>query len=428
MTASSVSSSQPNTTAQSTAASSQSEALTSDPKRLRKTLRQSGVYFAKGFAEHKQDVKDELQTEYKSDLIEAIRKRQYTFTRGQVTIKLAKAFGFCWGVERAVEYAYEARRRFPDRQLWITNEIIHNPQVNRHLEDMGVRFVEQVDGRKDFSNIRPEDVIIWPAFGASISEMEFFRQQGNEIVDTTCPWVSRVWNQLDKHRASKFTSLIHGKYAHEETIATSSFAERYLVILNLAEARWIAEYILSDRDPDLRAEFFQRFGRAISAGFDPDTDLDYIGIANQTTMLEGETKEIAKLFETTMLRKYGPQQLDEHFMSFNTICNATQERQDAMFELIEEPLNVMVVIGGFNSSNTTHLQEIAIEKGLRSYHIDGADCIGPDNCIRHQILHGDVTVTENWLPEGNITVGVTSGASTPDRMVADAIERIFKLK
>ncbi|MEM9154642.1 MAG: 4-hydroxy-3-methylbut-2-enyl diphosphate reductase, partial [Cyanobacteria bacterium P01_F01_bin.33] len=153
-----------------------------------------------------------------------------------------------------------------------------------------------------------------------------------------------------------------------------------------------------------------------------------IGIANQTTMLEGETKEIAKLFETTMLRKYGPQQLDEHFMSFNTICNATQERQDAMFELIEEPLNVMVVIGGFNSSNTTHLQEIAIEKGLRSYHIDGADCIGPDNCIRHQILHGDVTVTENWLPEGNITVGVTSGASTPDRMVADAIERIFKLK
>ncbi|MEO1133960.1 MAG: 4-hydroxy-3-methylbut-2-enyl diphosphate reductase, partial [Cyanobacteria bacterium J06639_1] len=224
------------------------ETLANDPKLLRKTLRQSETYFAKGFAEHKQEVKDELQTEYKSDLIEAIRQQQYTYTRGSVTIKLAKAFGFCWGVERAVEYAYEARRRFPDRQLWITNEIIHNPQVNRHLEDMGVRFVEQVGDRKDFSNIGPKDVIIWPAFGASVSEMEFFRQQGNEIVDTTCPWVSRVWNQLDKHRAAKFTSVIHGKYAHEETIATSSFAEKYLVVLDLAEARWVAEYILGDRD------------------------------------------------------------------------------------------------------------------------------------------------------------------------------------
>lgn len=421
------SASQPTSSADAVAeAAAYSEALTSEPKLLRKALRQSDTYFAKGFAEHKQDVKDELQTEYKSDLIEAIRQQRYTFKRGQVTIALAKAFGFCWGVERAVEYAYEARRRFPDRQLWITNEIIHNPQVNRHLEDMGVRFVEQVDGRKDFSNIRPEDVIIWPAFGASVAEMEFFRQQGNEIVDTTCPWVSRVWNQLDKHRAAQFTSIVHGKYAHEETIATSSFADKYLVVLNLDEAQWVAEYILGDRAD--RSVFLNKFGRAMSDGFDPDVDLNYIGIANQTTMLEGETKAIAKLFETTMLRKYGPQRLDEHFMSFNTICNATQERQDAMFELIEEPLDVMVVIGGFNSSNTTHLQEIAIEKGLQSYHIDGADCIGPGNRIRHQVLHGDVTVTDHWLPEGEITVGITSGASTPDRMVSEAIERIFDLK
>jgi 4-hydroxy-3-methylbut-2-enyl diphosphate reductase len=404
-----------------------------DPRALRQALRKSENYFAKGFNEHKQEVKDELQTEYKSTLVETIRANGNTYTRGDVTIALAKSFGFCWGVERAVEYAYEARRRFPDRQLWITNEIIHNPQVNQQLVNMGIRFVEQVDGRKDFSQIRPEDVILWPAFGASVPEMEFFRRQGNEIVDTTCPWVSRVWNQVDKHRVRQFTSIIHGKYAHEETIATSSFADKYLIVLDLKEACYVADYILHAADdpaaqPQRREEFFQTFARAVSPGFDPDIDLNCIGIANQTTMLEGETLEIAKLFETTMLRKYGPQALDDHFMSFNTICNATQERQDAMFELIDAPLDVMVVIGGFNSSNTTHLQEIAIAKGLRSFHIDGAPCIRDDGSIRHQDLHKGLTVTNNWLPAGAITVGVTSGASTPDRMVAEAIERIFTLK
>ncbi len=395
---------------------------TQDPKALRKSLRQSDTYFAKGFAEHKQEVQGKLQTTYKSPLVETIRANSHTYQQGEITICLAEAFGFCWGVERAVEYAYEARRRFPDRQLWITNEIIHNPQVNQHLQEMGIKFVGKcANGDKDFSSIQPEDVVLWPAFGASISEMEFFRQQGNEIVDTTCPWVSRVWNQVDKHRANQFTSVIHGKYKHEETIATSSFAEKYLVVLNMEEAEWVAHYILEGGDPQ---EFRARFGSATSPGFDPDQDLERVGIANQTTMLEGETRAIAKLFETTMLRKYGPQQLNDHFMSFNTICNATQERQDAMFSLIDQPLDLMIVIGGFNSSNTTHLQEIALEKGLKSYHIDGADCIAEEQ-LRHKPLHGEVQITEHWLPEGVITVGVTSGASTPDRMVEEVIRRIF---
>jgi 4-hydroxy-3-methylbut-2-enyl diphosphate reductase len=205
-----------------------------DPRALRKALRSSSTYFAKGFEEYKDQAQRELQTTYKSRLVEQIRAQSYRYQRGDITIHLAKAFGFCWGVERALEYAYEARHRFPDRQIWITNEIIHNPLVNRHLQEMGIRFVEKgPDGTKDFSQIRPEDVVIWPAFGASVSEMEFFRSQGNEIVDTTCPWVSRVWNQVDKHRAAQFTSIIHGKYDHEETVATSSFAEKYLVVLNL---------------------------------------------------------------------------------------------------------------------------------------------------------------------------------------------------
>lgn len=395
-----------------------------DPRQLRKALRQSEGYFAKGFEEHKAEVQVELSREYKSELVAQIRRQQNVYQQGRVTIRLAHTFGFCWGVERAIEYAYEARRRFPDRQLWITNEIIHNPMVNQQLQAMGIRFVEQRNGQKDFSQIQPQDVILWPAFGASVSEMQFFQERGNEIVDTTCPWVSRVWNQVDKHRAAQFTSIIHGKYNHEETIATSSFADKYLVVLNMEEAEWVANYILNGGSPE---EFRARFAKASSPGFDPDRDLERIGIANQTTMLEGETKAIAKLFENTMLRKYGPQALNDHFMSFNTICNATQERQDAMYSLIEQPLDLMIVIGGFNSSNTTHLQEIAVEKGLNSYHIDGADCLISGTLIRHRHLHQGVITTSDWLPPGAIAVGITSGASTPDRIVEDVIQRILEL-
>ena len=411
----------------------QSPASSDRAKELRRSLRRSKTYYAKGFPELQDEIRDELQTEYKSELVETIRKNNNTYTVGDVTIKLASSFGFCWGVERAVEYAYEARRRFPDRQLWITNEIIHNPKVNEQLSNMGIQFVENQNGIKDFSNISPKDVVLWPAFGASLQEMEFFQNNGNEIVDTTCPWVSRVWNQLDKHRQRDFTSIIHGKYTHEETIATSSFAETYLVVLDMDQARYVANYILhatddSDNQTQKRQEFLDKFANAMSPGFDPDRDLLRIGIANQTTMLEGETKAIAKLFETTMLRKYGPKSVDDHFISFNTICNATQERQDAMFELIEEQLDVMVVIGGFNSSNTTHLQEIAIAKNFTSYHIDSSDRIKADNSIEHKPLGKDIEIQDHWLPEGKITVGVTSGASTPDKVVADAIEKIFALK
>jgi 4-hydroxy-3-methylbut-2-enyl diphosphate reductase len=230
---------------------------------------------------------------------------------------------------------------------------------------------------------------------------------------------------VEKHKKKEYTSIIHGKYKHEETIATSSFAGKYLVVLNLQEAEYIANYILNGGNRD---EFMAKFSRATSEGFDPDRDLEHIGIANQTTMLKSETEQIGKLFERTMMKKYGPVQLNQHFQSFNTICDATQERQDAMLELVEERLDLMVVIGGFNSSNTTQLQQIAIERKIPSYHIDSAERIGPGNRIDHKVLHQDMTVTEPWLPEGEIVVGVTSGASTPDKVVEDVIEKIFELK
>lgn len=395
-----------------------------DTKAFKRSLNNSANYHRKGFG-HGAEVADTMQSEYQSDLIQEIRDHHYTLKRGQVTIRLAEAFGFCWGVERAVAMAYETRQHFPTERIWITNEIIHNPSVNQRLREMNVEFISVVDGQKDFSGVGAGDVVILPAFGASVQEMQLLNDRGSTIVDTTCPWVSKVWNTVEKHKKGDHTSIIHGKYNHEETIATSSFAGKYLIVLNLEQAEYVANYILNGGN---REEFLTKFQKASSEGFDPDRDLDRIGIANQTTMLKGETEQIGKLFERTMMRKYGPDKLNEHFLSFNTICDATQERQDAMFDLVKEKLDLMVVIGGYNSSNTTHLQEIAIERNLPSFHIDSSDRIGPGNRIEHKPLHKDLEVVENWLPEGEITIGITSGASTPDKVVADVIEKIFALK
>ncbi|MFP5269016.1 4-hydroxy-3-methylbut-2-enyl diphosphate reductase [Coleofasciculus sp.] len=395
-----------------------------DTKAFKRSLHSSENYHRKGFG-HEAEVATQLQSEYQSSLIQEIRDNNYQLKRGDVTIHLAEAFGFCWGVERAVAMAYETRQHFPTERIWMTNEIIHNPSVNQRLQNMNVNFVPVEEGTKDFSIVGAGDVVILPAFGASVQEMQLLNDKNCKIVDTTCPWVSKVWHTVEKHKKKEYTSIIHGKYKHEETIATSSFAGKYLVVLNLQEAEYVTNYILNGGNRD---EFMAKFSRATSEGFDPDRDLEHIGIANQTTMLKSETEQIGKLFERTMMKKYGPDQLNQHFQSFNTICDATQERQDAMLELVEQRLDLIVVIGGFNSSNTTQLQQIAIERKIPSYHIDSAERIGPGNRIDHKVLHQDMTVTDNWLPDGEIVVGVTSGASTPDKVVEDVIEKIFELK
>lgn len=395
-----------------------------DTKAFKRSLHSSENYHRKGFG-HGVEVAGVLKSEYQSHLIQEIRENNYTLKRGDVTIRLAESFGFCWGVERAVAMAYETRQHFPTERIWITNEIIHNPSVNQRLRDMNVGFISVEKDEKDFSVVDAGDVVILPAFGASVQEMQLLNDKGCKIVDTTCPWVSKVWNTVEKHKKKAYTSIIHGKYNHEETVATSSFADKYLIVLNLAQAEYVSNYILNGGSRD---EFMTKFSRACSDGFDPDTDLERIGIANQTTMLKSETELIGKLFERTMMRKYDPSELNEHFQSFNTICDATQERQDAMLQLVDEKLDVMVVIGGFNSSNTTHLQEMAIERKIPSYHIDSAERIGPGNRVEHKPLDGNLEVQENWLPAGPIVVGITSGASTPDKVVEDTIERIFGLK
>lgn len=396
-----------------------------DTQAFRRSLHQSPNYHRHGFG-HGEEAEGTMKSEYHSDLIQQIREQNYIYIDGDVTIHLANSFGFCWGVERAVAMAYETRSQFPTERIWITNEIIHNPLVNERLREMNVQFIT-VDEKdtKDFSGVAKGDVVILPAFGASLQETQYLNDVGCTIVDTTCPWVSKVWNRVEKHKKANVTSIIHGKYNHEETIATSSYADRYVIVLNLKEAEYVANYILKGGD---KAEFLVKFSKAISQGFDPDRDLEHVGVANQTTMLKGETEAIGKLFERTMMQKYGVEVLNEHFLAFNTICDATQERQDAMIEIVEKPLDLMIVIGGYNSSNTTHLQEMAIERGLPSYHIDSSDRIISANLIEHKPLKKEIETTANWLPTGKINVGITSGASTPDRVVADVIEKIFALK
>lgn len=395
-----------------------------DTKTFKRTLQHSENYNRKGFG-HKEEVSTQLQSEYESSLIQEIRNSNYTIKKGNTTIRLAQAFGFCWGVERAVAMAYETRQHFPTERIWITNEIIHNPSVNQRMQEMGVGFIPVTTNKKDFSVVEQGDVVILPAFGASVQEMQILHDKGCQIVDTTCPWVSKVWNTVEKHKKGEFTSIIHGKYKHEETVATSSFAGRYLIVLNLQEAEYVSNYILHGGN---REEFLTRFAKAYSAGFDPDKDLEKVGIANQTTMLKGETEQIGKIFEKTMMQKYGTLALNDHFQSFNTICDATQERQDAMLELVEHELDLIIVIGGFNSSNTTQLQQIAINRNIPSYHIDSVERIKPSNAIEHRQLNGEIATTKNWLPIGETIVGVTSGASTPDKVVEDIIEKIFTLK
>ena len=394
-----------------------------DTHAFKRSLHHSDRYNRRGFG-RADEVAGSPEQAYQSSLIGSIRDNGYQLNHGRLQVRLAKDFGFCWGVERAVAMAYETRKHYPGERLWITNEIIHNPSVNDHLREMNVQFIPVEQGVKDFSGVTSGDVVILPAFGATVQEMQLLNERGCHIVDTTCPWVSKVWNTVEKHKKQTFTSIIHGKVKHEETLATSSFAGTYLVVLDLEEAQIVADYILGEGDRD---SFMARFSKACSPGFDPDQDLKRLGVANQTTMLKRETEEIGRLFERTMLSKFGPTQLNEHFLAFNTICDATQERQDAMFSLVDEPLDLMVVIGGYNSSNTTHLQEIAINRGIRSFHIDTPERISADNSIEHKPLGQELIREQNFLPGGTVTVGITSGASTPDRVVEHVIQQLISL-
>ncbi len=378
-----------------------------------------------------QEVQAKVEQHYHSSLIEKIRAGGGIFQVGKTNFYLAKQFGFCYGVERAIDLAYAARKVFPEARLFLVGEIIHNPEVNAQMAALGIQNLFDRDHPTLLDSLQPEDVVIFPAFGAETSMIEKIKERGCRVVDTTCGDVMSVWKRVRQNAAEQVTSIIHGKAAHEETRATASRAlgkgdGHYLIVFNLEEADEICRYIVHGGDKKI---FLKKFGAVVSSGFDPDLHLQRIGVANQTTMLRGETEEVQRRLRRAIEERDGG---DKNFRFFDTICGATQERQDALFQLLERPLDFLLVVGGYNSSNTTHLAEIG-EKKLPTYFIRNQECLESLTRLRHFDLHQQVEIiTEKaWMMRSlgePLSVGITAGASCPNSLIEEVINRVLVLR
>ena len=378
-----------------------------------------------------QAVQAQVESHYRSELVDRIRARGHELSAGGLTIKLAKEFGFCYGVERAIDLAYAARKSFPaDKPIYLLGEIIHNPEVNDQIRNLGIQTISNKPTEEEMARLRSEDVVIIPAFGTEVATRRKLEEKGCILVDTTCGDVMSVWKRVRQYSKETVTSIIHGKAKHEETKATTSQATaygagHYLVVFNLDETDYVCDYILRGGNKE---EFLSEFKGAYSPGFDPDVHLEAVGVANQTTMLRGETEEVQRRLRSAMEKRYGAAELSRHFRFFDTICGATQDRQDALGKLLAEPLDLLIVIGGYNSSNTSHLAEMG-EKVLPTFFIKNAAKMESAALIRHwnQDTHVEAA-TPDWLHSGNITVGITAGASCPNNLIEDTIRRLFQLR
>ena len=378
------------------------------------------------------DVQSQVESHYRSQLVQKIRAAGSVIYAPGLTIRLAKEFGFCYGVERAINLAYASRKVYPDQPIYILGEIIHNPDVNDHLREMGIRFLSGKEKTADIKDLKAGDIVIIPAFGTQLATMDILKAKGCRFVDTTCGDVMSVWKRVRQYANENFTSLIHGKAWHEETLATSSRATahgtgHYLVVFTLDDTDFICNYILKGGD---KKTFLEKFKGACSPDFDPDVHLEAIGVANQTTMLRNETEEFQRKLRNAMVQKYGEENIEKHFKRYDTICGATQERQNALRPLLKEPMDLLLVLGGYNSSNTSHLAEMG-EAVLPTYFIKGAEEIISEKLIRHYDFHlkSDIE-TSPWLPTDKeaVTIGITAGASCPNNIIENTIHRLAELK
>jgi 4-hydroxy-3-methylbut-2-enyl diphosphate reductase len=375
-------------------------------------------------------VQEQVESHYRSDIVDKVRRAGGIITVGDVTVRLAKQFGFCYGVERAIDLAYAARKVFKDRRLFIVGEIIHNPEVNEQISSLGIKNLMGKNKQADVADLQPDDVVILPAFGTELSTLQQIKDRGCQIVDTTCGDVMSVWKRVRKYASDATTSIIHGKAEHEETKATSSRAlgdgkGHYLVVLTLAETDYVCEYIRHGGD---KQAFLDKFKNAHSPGFDPDLHLRTIGVANQTTMLRGETEEVQRRIRQAITDRDGAEAGAANFRFFDTICGATQERQDALREMLDVKMDLLLVVGGYNSSNTSHLAEMGEEK-LPTYFVRNASRLVSDKEILHYDLHQRAEViARDWLPSGSIVVGVTAGASCPNNLIEETLLRLFELR
>ena len=375
-------------------------------------------------------VQEQVESHYRSVIVERIRANGGTLTVQDTTLRLAKQFGFCYGVERAIDLAYAARKVFAESRLFILGEIIHNPLVNEQIAAMGIKNLLGTGPEAEIEDLTAQDVVIVPAFGTDLITLKKIQDRGCQIVDTTCGDVMSVWKRVRQNATEQVTSIIHGKAEHEETKATASRAlglggGHYLIVLTLKDTDYVCDYI---RHGGKKKEFLARFKDAYSPGFDPDIHLEAVGVANQTTMLRGETEEVQRRIRAAILDRDGPERGSKSFRFFDTICGATQERQDALGRLLQEKMNLLLVVGGYNSSNTSHLAEMGEEK-LPTYFIRSASKLESAARITHYNLHEKrEIVTENWLPDGPIIVGITAGASCPNNLIEDTILRVYELR
>ena len=373
----------------------------------------------------------EVAVHYQSSLVEKIKDQGGKLIIGNTTLLLAQDFGFCYGVERAIDLAYASRKVFPENRIFLIGEIIHNPEVNRQLREMDIVSLPWREIDASYDDLTEDDVVIVPAFGAPTHFMDKLEERGCYTVDTTCGDVMKVWRRVRGYAKDGIASIIHGKADHEETRATSSRAlgelgkGHYLVILTLADADFLCDYI---RKGGEKEAFFARFHGSYSEGFNPDRDLMKIGVANQTTMLKSETLEIQNRLSKAVADRDGT---TENFSVFDTICGATQERQDALFEMLKTKMDLLLVVGGYNSSNTAHLVEIG-EKELPTFFIRDASQIKSLEEIVHYDLHNEKETTSNYADvfagKDRITVGLTAGASCPNNLIEATVRKVFELR
>lgn len=386
----------------------------------------------------------EIPTFYRSPIISKVkalrkladpRKKDFSPTVldfGTVQIVLPRHFGFCYGVENAIEIAYKALLENPDKRIFLLSEMIHNQEVNADLLDQGVRFLMDTKGRRlvDFASLTPEDIVIVPAFGTTLEMEEELRQLNIEAskYNTTCPFVEKVWKRSTKLGGDRYTTIIHGKPDHEETRATFSHAANdgpALVVADRAEAEELAAYVRGDRD---FATFSETFKGRFSLGFQPDADLSRIGVVNQTTMLASETQGIADLLKEAVMKRFPDEPLELHFADTrDTLCYATNDNQQATLALFEDPADMAIVVGGSNSSNTSHLVELC-EEQMPTYFIQTDGMLESGERIKHFDLHEQNHVfSEDYLPKREIPrIVVTSGASCPDALVDRVIQRLLE--
>ncbi len=380
----------------------------------------------------KTKIANKMSSHFHSELIDSITAQGNVLRRGNTAVYLAAAFGFCDGVRRAVDIAYSTREYFPTERVWIIGEIIHNPEVNARLAALDFKQLPWQINSPEYDQVEAGDVVVIPAFGVTVGMRKFFSDKGAQLVDTTCGNVVKVWHKVRTYAKLGVTSIIHGKCNHEESMATASQSRgeagdgRFLMISNENDAHALAGFITGQAEA---AGFRERFTGAFSAGFDPTRDLQLIGMANQTTMLQKETARIQQILREAVIERDGD---DSRFQACDTICGATQDRQNALAELLDQDLDAMVIVGGYNSSNTSHLAHIASRR-LPTYFINSASCILSMTEVRAFNLESK---QEELLlmPPGAADlnkfkkIGVTAGASCPANIIDEVITRLFELR